>query len=154
MNDTSVNEYLANLLFEAELDEYRVANYQITLLFMKSVDAKLRQIRMVFDCAASVVPWEQAPRLKAISDDELIGRQKFLGDLFLLFGCPVKEVVTKLDGSLCIKFDEARAIVLHLSEDCLDADDWIWRVDDENKRGVSCVVVQTNSRRDIRFLVK
>jgi hypothetical protein len=158
VNEASVNKHLASLLVEAELDEYRVANYQLSLLFLRSFGEKLRRVSIVFDCMASVMPWEEVARFKGSHVDKVTCRQKILGDLFLLFGSSVNEVATKPDGSLCLKFNERQAMVLHVNEDDLGADDWIWRVegeaDGENKRSVSCVVEQVGNRRDIKFLVK
>ena len=160
VNDTSVNERLAGILVQAELDEYRVANYQVTLFFVKSVGAKLRRISIIFDCNASIISWKEAMHFEVLRDDEVACRQKFLGDLFLLFGCPVKEVATKSDGGLCIKFSEEQVIVLHVAEEELIGDDWVWRIEDEkgddgdNVQSVSCVVVQADNRRSINFLVK
>jgi hypothetical protein len=87
-------------------------------------------------------------------------RQKFLGDLFLLFGCPVIDAVARPDGSLCIKFNEKQAMMLNVAEGDMVADDWAWRVESvkedesENVHSVSCVMVLTNNRRDISFLIK
>lgn len=146
------------MLVGASLDQLSAFSIEARLRFLtdKLISGAASYVDIEFTCDASVATGVRA-NSAAACDVPPSARATLLAELYELIGLTVEGVTLQSDGTCTVHVGRS-SIVLKLSGDDLEDDDWMWRVESEvpvaheigQIKAVSCIPLGS----DVQFIAR